>query len=168
MARESVMNYCPVCATPLERRQVHGKERPACPSCRFIHFCDPKVAAITLIQRDRQVLLTRRAWNPAKGRWTLPGGFVDCGEDPREAAIRECLEETGLEVAIDDLVDLYYGRAHADGADIVIVYSGRLVGGAILPDDDVDAVAFFGPADLPELAFSSTEAILSRWKEQLR
>jgi ADP-ribose pyrophosphatase YjhB (NUDIX family) len=167
MARESIMNFCPVCATPLERRHVHGKERPACPSCRFVHFCDPKVAAITLIERDHRVLLTRRAMNPAKGHWTLPGGFVDCGEDPREAAIRECLEETGLEIAIDGLVDLYYGRAHIDGADIVIVYSGHLVGGAILPDDDVDAVAFFGPGDLPALAFSSTEKILSRWKEKL-
>jgi ADP-ribose pyrophosphatase YjhB (NUDIX family) len=167
MARESVMNYCPVCATPLERRHVHGKERPACPSCGFIHFCDPKVAAITLIQRDCQVLLTRRTWNPAKGRWTLPGGFVDCGEDPRDAAVRECLEETGLEVVIDGLVDLYYGRAHVDGADIVIVYSGHLVGGEISPSDDVDAVAFFDPSSLPDLAFSSTESILSRWKKGL-
>ena len=136
MARESVMNYCPVCATPLVRREIHGKERPACPSCRFVHFCDPKVAAITLIQQDHQVLLTRRAMNPAKGRWTLPGGFVDCGEDPRDAAVRECREETGLEVEIDGLIDLYYGRAHAVGADFVFVYAGRRVRGVMSASDD--------------------------------
>ena len=158
------MNYCPVCATALERRMVHGKERPVCPECRFIHFCDPKVAAITLIERAGQVLLTRRAMNPAKGRWTLPGGFVDCGEDPRDAAVRECLEETGLEVEITGLMDLYYGKAHKEGAGIVIVYAGRLLGGTLAASDDADAVAFFDPDGLPELAFSSTKEIRARWK----
>jgi ADP-ribose pyrophosphatase YjhB (NUDIX family) len=166
MAREYTMNFCPVCAARLERRVVYGKERPACPNCRFIHFCDPKVAAITLVEQDGRVLLTRRAFNPAKGRWTLPGGFVDCGEDPRDAAVRECLEETGLEIGLGGLVDLYYGKAHVDGADIVIVYAGRLAGGTMAPGDDVDAVAFFSPDTLPELAFASTEEILAGWQKR--
>jgi 8-oxo-dGTP diphosphatase len=161
------MNYCPVCATPLERRDVYGKERATCPHCNFIHFCDPKVAAVTLIERDGAVLLTRRAMNPAKGQWTLPGGFVDCGEDPRDAAARECLEEIGVQVEITGLVDLYYGKTHIDGADIVIVYAGRLTSGRLVASDDVDAAAFFGPDDLPELAFPSTRQILTQWKSHL-
>jgi len=164
MARQYPMNYCPVCATPLERREKHGKARPVCPNCNFAHFCDPKVAAITLIERDGRVLLTRRAMNPAQGKWTLPGGFVDCGEDPRNAAARECREETGLEVEITGLMDLYYGKAHIDGADIVILYTGRVVGGTPAANDDADMVAFFGPAELPELAFASTEEILAQWR----
>ncbi len=160
------MNYCPVCATPLEQRLVYGKERPACPRCDFVHYCDPKVAAVALIEQDGVVLLTRRGTNPAKGRWTLPGGFVDCGEDPRDAAVRECMEETGLEVEITGLVDLYYGKTHIDGAEIVIVYKGRLIGGTLVARDEVDAAAFFDSESLPELAFPSTEQILDRWRNQ--
>ena len=59
----------------------------------------PKVAAgVVLIDADR-VLLVRRVNEPYRGRWTLPAGFVDAGEDPRRAAERECLEETGLQRA---------------------------------------------------------------------
>jgi len=54
------------------------------------------VAVAVLIERDGKVLLVRRANTPQKGMWTLPAGFVDAGEDPAQAAERECLEETGL------------------------------------------------------------------------
>lgn len=163
MAREYPMNYCPVCATPLVRRAKYGKERATCPRCHFVHFCDPKVAAVTLVEQEGRVLLTRRAREPARGCWTLPGGFVDCGEDPRQAAVRECREETGLEIEVTGLFDLYYGKAHAEGAGIVIVYTGRLVGGQIVANDDVDAAAFFSSNELPELAFASSRDILARW-----
>jgi ADP-ribose pyrophosphatase YjhB (NUDIX family) len=165
VAHQYPINFCPVCAARLERREKHGAMRPVCPSCNYVHFCDPKVAAITLIERNGQVLLARRAMNPAKGRWTLPGGFVECEEDPRETAIRECREELGLEVEITRLMDLYYGKAHESGASIVILYAGRLEEGtAPEPGDDVDAVAFFGPKELPELAFASTRQILAEWR----
>lgn len=164
MARHYPMNFCPVCATPLERREKAGKVRPVCPNCRFVHFCDPKVAAITLIEQGGRVLLVRRAVGPAKGKWTLPGGFVDCNEDPRQAAARECREEMGLEVEIAGLIDLYYGKAHVDGASIVILYAGRLVGGSPAAEDDVDALCFFASDELPELAFPSTQEILARWQ----
>jgi 8-oxo-dGTP diphosphatase len=166
MARHYQMNYCPVCATPLEQREKHGKLRPVCPACGFVHFSDPKVAAVVLLEKDGKVLLTRRAWNPAKGLWTLPGGFVDGGEDPRDAAVRECREETGLAIEIDRLIDLYYGKAHIDGAGIVIAYTGRLLDGEPAAGDDVDALDFFGPDNLPKLAFPSTEQILARWLEK--
>jgi 8-oxo-dGTP diphosphatase len=165
MARQPEMNFCPVCAAPLVHQERFGRSRPVCPACHYVHFCDPKVAAIALVEQDGKVLLTRRAMEPAKGCWTLPGGFVDCDEDPRDAAVRECREETGLEIEIDGLVDVAYGKAHVDGADIVIVYRARLAGGTPGPHDDVDALGFFAPRELPVLAFASTEAILARWRE---
>jgi 8-oxo-dGTP diphosphatase len=164
MARQPEMNFCPVCGAPLTHEVRFGRSRPVCAACGYVHFCDPKVAAIALVEQNGKLLLTRRAFEPAKGKWTLPGGFVDCDEDPREAAARECREETGLQVEIDGLVDVAYGKAHIDGADIVIIYHGRPAGGTPVARDDADAAAFFGPEELPPLAFASTEAILARWR----
>ena len=83
---------------------------------------------------------------------------------PSTQKVSDAAQELGLEVEILGLIDLYYGRAHIDGADIVILYTGRLTGGTPAPADDVDAVAFFEPDELPELAFASTREILTRWK----
>jgi 8-oxo-dGTP diphosphatase len=140
--------------------------RPVCPACGRIHFYDPKVAAGVLVEEAGRVLLVRRTQEPGRGLWTLPAGFVDAGEDPAAAAIRECLEETGLEVALDGLFDLAAGRAHPRGADIVIVYLARVIGGALRPGDDADSAAFFGPDDLPELAFEATRRAVHRWRER--
>ena len=59
-----------------------GKLRPSCPACRWIYFSDPKVAVALLVVDQGRVLLARRANDPFRGDWTLPGGFVDAGEDP--------------------------------------------------------------------------------------
>jgi 8-oxo-dGTP diphosphatase len=131
-----------------------------CPACNWVFFADPKVAAAALIQQDDRVLLVRRAVDPLKGCWTLPAGFVDAGEDPAEAARRECLEETGLIVQIAGLVDVLFGQEHPRGAHILLVYRARVCEGEIKAGDDVDGAAFFDLDDLPELAFSTTKKIL--------
>jgi ADP-ribose pyrophosphatase YjhB (NUDIX family) len=139
--------------------------RPVCPACGRIHFYDPKVAAGVLIEQAGRVLLVQRTQDPGRGLWTLPAGFVDAGEDPAVAAVRECLEETGLEVELDGLFDLAAGRAHPRGADIVIFYLARVIGGDLRPGDDADSAAFFGPDELPELAFEATRRSVHRWRE---
>ncbi len=142
------------------REERFGKVRPVCPACGWIYFADPKVAVAALIEVDGQVLLVRRAVDPFRGCWTLPAGFVDAGEDPVDAVRRECLEETGLAVKVDHLVDVLYGLEHARGAHIVIVYQAQVLDGEISAADDVDRAAFFERDRLPELAFSTTRRVL--------
>jgi ADP-ribose pyrophosphatase YjhB (NUDIX family) len=125
-----------------------------------VYFADPKVATAALVERDGKVLLARRAGDPQRGLWTLPAGFVDAGEDPAEAARRECLEETGLQVRITGLVSVLAGQEHPRGAHIFIVYRAEIVGGELRADDDVDQVDFFAYDDLPPLAFKTTRRIL--------
>jgi ADP-ribose pyrophosphatase YjhB (NUDIX family) len=96
----------------------------------------------------------------------LPAGFVDAGEDPRQAARRECLEETGLEIEIGDLLDVLFGQEHERGAHILIVYQAQIVSGTIRASDDVDAVDFFDLDHLPPLAFTTTQKILQKWLEK--
>jgi len=118
------------------------------------------VAIAALIIRDNEVLLARRINEPGKGLWTLPAGFMDAGENPEEAARRECLEETGLDVKILSLFTLINGREHPRGSDILLVYNAQIQSGELQPGDDVDELAFFPIENLPPLAFSSTRQIL--------
>ena len=113
-----------------------------------------------MLEQNGSVLLVRRDNEPQRGLWTLPAGFVDAGEDPKQAAERECLEETGLLVEIGELLDVIYAHEHARGAHIVIAYRGQILSGELKPGDDVDRVAFFPFENLPELAFETTRKIL--------
>lgn len=158
--------YCIQCGTPLSIAEMFGKPRPVCTACGWIYFADPKVAVAVLISRNGQVLLGRRVNDPGRGQWTLPAGFIDAGEDPREAARRECFEETGLDVEIKDLLDVFYGREHERGAHILIVYQAQILGGQLKASDDVDAVDFFDLEHLPPLAFTTTQRILQKWQEK--
>ena len=155
-------NYCPRCGTRLNHEERFGKVRPVCPQCGWIHFVDPKVAAAVLIEKDGRVLLVRRANEPFRGLWTLPAGFINGGEDPAEAAARECLEETGLQVRVTRVLDIISGREHPRGADFIIVYLATVVGGELKPDDDADAAEWFERTNLPQLAFRATQVVLSR------
>lgn len=160
------VRYCIRCGTALVIGEHFGRLRPACPACGWIYFADPKVAVVALLCQGNRVLLTRRVNDPQRGRWTFPGGFVDAGEDPRRAVERECLEETGLEVKAEAVLDVLAGQEHVRGAHILIVYHVSLIGGALHPGDDVDRAGFFPLDDLPPLAFSSTRKILDHLSTQ--
>ena len=159
------IKYCTQCGQPAELQSAFGKLRSVCTGCGHIHFVDPKVAAAALVIKNEQVLLVRRTNEPFRGYWTLPAGFVDAGEDPAQAAIRECMEETGLTIAINDLVDVIPGREHPAGADIVIVYQAEAIAGELKPGDDADRAKFFPSDQLPPLAFEATRQALKHWTD---
>lgn len=164
MLEETEMNFCPRCGHELHDREAHDHTiRRTCDNCRFVYFRDPKVAAAVFVTRDGKVLLVKRAMDPGRGKWALPAGFVDYGEDPREAAVREVEEETGLEVELDRLVDVLPGDTPGQGASIVIVYAAHVSRGKVAADDDVDEARFFAPDELPELAFASTRLLIDDW-----
>jgi 8-oxo-dGTP diphosphatase len=163
LERPRELKWCPHCGSALIDRPAFGRIRQFCPVCMMVVFREHKVAAGIIVGRGNGVLLTRRRRGPRKGLWTFPGGFVDYDEDPVTAAVRECREETGLEVRVAGLLDVISGREHAKGADIVIVYTGHIVGGALRAGDDADKAAFFSLDRLPELAFSSTRRAVERY-----
>jgi 8-oxo-dGTP diphosphatase len=158
------VNFCQVCGHAMTDRLAYGKIRRVCPECGYVHFIDPKVAAVVFIEQDRRVLLVRRAMNPERGKWALPAGYIDDGEDPREAAIREVSEETGLAIEITHLIGVQSGP-DLHGASIVIIYAGRVLAGVAHPLDDADDVLWVTAGDpLPDLAFESTRRMLEMWK----
>jgi ADP-ribose pyrophosphatase YjhB (NUDIX family) len=156
----SDFNFCPRCGASVTHEERFGRVRPVCPQCGWIHFVDPKVAAAVLVIQNGRVLLVRRVNEPFRGLWTLPAGFVNGGEDPAEAAERECVEETGLTVRVTRVFDIVSGREHPRGADFVIVYVAEALGGELKADDDADAVEWFDKNNLPQLAFRATQKVL--------
>lgn len=166
MARDKVFKYCPQCAAEMTHEDKFGMVRPICPQCGWVYFQDPKVASAVLIEDGSRVLLVRRTNEPFRGMWTLPAGFVNGGEDPAEAAARECLEETGLTVQITRVLDVISGREHERGADFIIVYRAEVVSGEMSPADDADAVEWFERNDLPPLAFRATQKVLLEYGDK--
>tara|TARA_B100000767_G_scaffold196200_1_gene183206 strand:- start:2564 stop:3004 length:441 start_codon:yes stop_codon:yes gene_type:complete len=65
-----------------------------CDECKG--WLNPALAADSAVRRGNEVLLIQRKYPPMQGAWAFPGGFVDQGEDPHDAALRELQEETGL------------------------------------------------------------------------
>jgi ADP-ribose pyrophosphatase YjhB (NUDIX family) len=157
--------YCPRCRNEMVDRLVYGRVRRVCPdeTCRFVQFLDPKVGAAALIEQQGQVLLVKRSVEPFMGTWCLPGGFMEIGETPQQTAQRECLEETGIEVEIKQLIDVYYYENYR-GSGLLIIYHGQVLGGQLCPGDDAAEAAFFSPNKLPLIRFSSNLAALARWQ----
>ena len=162
----ATVRFCPLCGGGLELRPASPDRRlhPVCTGCEFVLYLHPKVVAGTLPIREGRVLLTRRAIEPSKGLWTFPGGYVDWGEDVRDAARRETLEEAGLAVELNGLHGIY---SYAGVPVVIVVYRARVPEGAEpLPSpDEVLEAAYFGPGEIPwdELAFPSTREALAEW-----
>ena len=157
--------FCASCAAPLEPREVADRMRPVCGACGRVVYYDPKVVAVCVVARAARVVMIRRATDPGYGLWSLPGGYIDSGEVVEEAAAREVLEETGLEVAVDGLLGLF---SVPGNRVIIAAFTARETGGALSPGPEALEVGLFAPTQLPELAFPRDTDILARWAESYR
>jgi 8-oxo-dGTP diphosphatase len=159
---ERPYSYCPLCGGDLELRSIKTTEpeRLVCRRCGFIFYLDPKVAVGTIITDDHnRIVLVRRAIEPGYGRWVFPGGFVDRGEAVTAAAIREAREESGFEIRLERLINVY---SYPGRAPVIIVYAATIVGGCLVCDDESLEGKFFAPEEIPwdQLAFRSTHEAL--------
>ena len=98
--------YCPLCATPLERRVSSGRERTACPRCDFVQWNNPLPVLAALVEYDGRILLARNAqWT--HGMFALITGFLEADETPEQGMARELKEETNLDVDRMALIGVY-------------------------------------------------------------
>ncbi len=123
--------------------------------------------------RGGRVLLVRRAIEPFKGYWDIPGGFLHEGEHPEDGARREILEETGLRVQLAGLIGIYmdsYGGDDADEWTLNIYYVAKPLDDAEpRAADDASEIGWFAPDALPvQMAFRHERQVLSDWQSWLR
>ena len=135
----------------------------------------PLVGVGAVVVNDRgRVLLIKRGTEPMMGRWSLPGGLLDLGESLKEGVQREILEETGLFVqpeAIVEVVDRIYIESGAQELEqvaqvpriryhyVVVDYWCRLLGGEIMASSDAAQVAWVSRAEWKDTNFYSLESV---------
>jgi mutator protein MutT len=118
-----------------------------------------------LVDQDGRVLLGRRARDPHAGSWDVLGGFMDPGETPEQAVVRELREETGLECTVGrylgGFTDVY---GDTGDATLNLAFACAYLGGDPVAADDVSELRWFAPDELPAadaFGFPSSVAILA-------
>lgn len=160
--KEREFVYCPKCGTSLDAREEDGHRRMVCPACGFVQYLNPAPAAGILVRDGKSVLLVQRRFEPYRGLWVVPSGFIEYGEDIRDTAVREVREETGLEVEIDSLHAVESCRDDPRGNTVLVLFNGHVTGGGLRAGDDAVDAGFFPITELPEIAFACQRRVLSR------
>ena len=161
----SSLAFCSRCGTELRHGAVDGEDRhrASCPVCGHIAYVNPRLVVTTLpVTADGRLVLIRRGIEPGLGAWAQPGGFLEVDETVTEAAVRETLEETGLEIVPGAIVGLY---ARLEAAVVVLVYEAAIAGGEPAPTREALEVVAFPPDSIPwsDLAFKTTYWALVDW-----
>lgn len=150
--------------------EAEGRSR--CPTCGFVDYHNPKPCVDILIMQGDKLLLARRAFEPAKGEWDLPGGFIDSGETAEEAVVREALEETTLHVRVAEYLgsvpDIYvWGNWRVP--TLSFCYLVDIIDGEPKAQDDVESLTWVPLDKLPsKLAFEHQTQVIELLKRRLR
>lgn len=162
-------HFCYICGERTEQRMIEGRQRTYCSRCRRILYENPLPSvALVAATPSKRVLLVKRSVEPGIGRWCLPGGFVEIGETPVQAVVRELQEETGIATEAPQLLTV---GTHLNGyyGDVLIIgYHAVLEECSVVPGDDVSEGRFFDPAERPSLVFRVHEDFMKQWRRLAR
>lgn len=123
-------------------------------------YKSPSITADGILIKNQQILLVKRKNQPFKGKWALPGGFVEYEEKTEDTVIREVLEETGLKTKINQLAGVYSDPDRDPrGHTITVAYILDIIGGELVAGDDASDVKFFNVKELPNLSFDHSKII---------
>jgi 8-oxo-dGTP diphosphatase len=131
----------------------------------------PLVGVGGFIHKEGKVLMIKRKFEPNKGRWSLPGGLLEVGEDPEEAAKREVREELGLEVAVEGLLQVANEVIPDDAGRVryhfvLVDYLMKPLGDKITLNEESEEYAWFEPSAVEGLnTTNNTRLIVKKYLE---
>jgi 8-oxo-dGTP diphosphatase len=130
-----------------------------------VYYARPALGAAVAVELDGGLVLVQRRFEPYAGWWMLPAGFVEYGEFAEDTAAREAEEETGLSVALDGLLGLYFGAGDPRNVAHLAVYRAHAISGTLEAADDAVDVRVFPPEAIPtEIAFEAQRQAIADWQ----
>jgi ADP-ribose pyrophosphatase YjhB (NUDIX family) len=161
------LNYCSNCGSKdilwiIPEGETH--HRFICDNCDTIHYQNPKVVVGCIPRWGNKILLCRRAIEPRKGFWNLPGGYLENGESLIEGAGREAFEETNAKVKIGKLISIF---TIPTINQVMIHFAAELESDDFSTTEESSELALYAPEELPwdELAFNSNDFALKAYLE---
>ena len=155
------MRHCQHCGAVLVALTLEdGRTREQCVRCGAVAWRNPAPVGMALIEHEDRLVMIRRLAEPLAGYWAPPAGYVESGESVPEAVIREAREETGLDIALDGLHNVY---SRADVNVLIVAYRARVVGGAPVAGDDAIEIGLFKPGELPQEPPPSSGLAIDEW-----
>jgi ADP-ribose pyrophosphatase YjhB (NUDIX family) len=136
--------------------------RHACESCGAVHYAKHSMVAGCVATWNGRVLLCKRAIEPFRGMWTLPGGYVEIGETLQEAATREAHEEAGVQITDLRLLAVYNLPMFSE---VYALFAARLLQPNIAAGPESSEVRLVTPEDIDwqSLAFPMVREVLRHW-----
>lgn len=167
--RQDDFKFCPKCGSALSKEDLHIAKQPqlVCDHCKFIFYLDPKIVVTAVVHHCNKVLLLKRAEEPGKGKWGLPGGYVSRGVSILNAVSEEVEEEASLQFINRGILH-YDDLPNAQG--LIIVFWGNTNNPRPRPNIESSDARFFPVTALPpahELAFATTLTALQIFKKML-
>lgn len=159
--------YCPVCAGKLEEKNFEGnKKYPVCSVCGFEFFQNSKPTSSAIIENEKdEILFVKRAVEPNRGKWDIPGGFLENGEDPVDGVKREAMEELSVEIEPIKISSVHVDKyAYRDGDfyTLNLYYKCKIIKGEIRLDRENLDYKWFSREQIPwdDLGFNNTTLAL--------
>lgn len=133
---KAMYKFCPMCASPLDVRELGGAPRMACAHdhCGFVQWGNPVPVVAALVEYEGHILLARNAAWPASF-YALITGFLERNETPLEGVVRELKEETDLDAIDSSLIGVY---PFPQKNEIIMAYHVRAQGQVRLSEELVD------------------------------
>ena len=162
------LEFCSNCGDKNHYGYINGNTRYHCIQCNTIHYENPKPSAALICPRNGEILLVKRAEEPGKDLWGLPGGFIERGESPETAAARELKEETQLNGKVIAFLGIC-SKFNTIFGDILLIGMEVKVDDwtNLQPGDDASEAEFFNIKKIPTLAFSSNKKMIDIYLKKI-
>lgn len=157
------MEYCPECASPLKLKRIDGVERMACaaPECRFVHWDNPVPVVAALVQYRGKIVLARNSRWP-EDTFSLVTGYLERGESPEQAVLREVKEELGLDGKVKGFIGCY---SFIEKNQVVLAH-WVAAAGSLKTGSEISEVKLLSRKELERWQFGHlalTSAIVKQW-----